>query len=191
MPVLYAMFMKDSQECTVKLYLPSYETCFVCGKKNPNGLRLCFYIEDGRVTSEFSPREELCGFSGVLHGGIISSIIDETLWWSSAVGAERLVLTRNLRLTYLRPVVVGKSYRVEADPPQPEGRHYLCRGRIVERAGAVCVKGEGSYSPLRWGKNRYPPDLLAYVDESGNPLPEERFYRFPMPGHRGSGLSPV
>jgi acyl-coenzyme A thioesterase PaaI-like protein len=162
----------------LKLYLPSYDTCFACGKKNPEGLRLCLYVDNGRVVSEFAPREEHCGFSGILHGGIISCIVDEALWWSSAVASGRLVVTKDLRVDYLRSLTVRKIYTVEADPPEPQGRVYVCRGRIVDRTRALCVRGEGTYFPLRGGKNRNPQHMLSYVDKNGNPLPEDRVYRF-------------
>lgn len=165
----------------MKRYLPSYEACFVCGRKNPIGLKLCLYVENGRVTSEFTPRKELCGFSGILHGGIISCVIDEALWWSSAVATERLVMTKDLTLNYLKAVTLRKTYLVEADPPHPKGRVYLCKGRITDRAGSVYVEGEGAYFPLRWGKNRDPKEILSYVDENGNPLPENMFHRFGAP----------
>lgn len=175
----------NSEEVTVKLYLPSYETCFACGKKNPVGLKLSLYVENGHVMSEFTPRQELCGFSGILHGGIISCVIDEALWWSSAVVSGRLVVTKDLKVNYLRSLTIRKTYRVEADPPHPQGRVYLCKGRIIDRAGSLCVEGEGTYFPLRWGKNRDPHEILSYVDENGNPLPEERIYRFGIPETRG------
>lgn len=164
----------------MKRYLPSYDSCFACGKKNPSGLKLSLYVENGQVMAEFSPRKELCGFSGILHGGIISCVLDEALWWSSAVASGRLVVTQDLRANYLKSITIRRSYRVEADPPRPMGRIYACTGRIVDKAGTVYVEGEGTYVPLRWGKNRDPQKMLSYVDQHGNPLPEERIYRFEM-----------
>jgi len=145
------------------------------------GLKLCLYVENGRVMAEFIPREEFCGFSGIIHGGIISCLIDEALWWSSAVASGRLVVTRDLRLNYLRPLTIRKTYLVEADPPHPQGQIYLCKGRITDRTGSLYVEGEGAYFPLRWGKNRNPQEILSYVDENGNPLPEDRIYRLELP----------
>lgn len=166
----------------MKRYLPSYDSCFACGKKNPNGLRLCLYVEDGLVTSEFTPRKELCGFSGILHGGIVSCVMDEALWWASAVACGRLVVTRDLKVSYLKSLTIRKTYRVEALPPERRGKVYFCKGRITDAIGSVCVEGEGNYFPLRWGKNRDPEQMLSCVDENGNPLPEEKIYRLRVPG---------
>lgn len=162
----------------MKRYLPSYETCFVCGKKNSIGLRLSLYLENGHIRAEFRPRAELCGFSGILHGGIISCLVDEALWWSSAVASGRLVVTKDLRVNYLKPLTVRKTYLVEADRPDPDGQIYMCRGRITDHAGSLYAEGNGAYSPLRWGKNRNPDEILSYVDENGNPLAEDKIYRF-------------
>jgi acyl-coenzyme A thioesterase PaaI-like protein len=165
----------------VKLILPSYDGCFACGKKNPIGLKLSLYLENDQVKAEFTPWEELCGFSGILHGGILSCLIDETLWWSSAVASGRLVVTRDLNLRFIKSVTVRKTYILEGDPARPEGRTYACRGRIMDQNGTVYVEGEGNYFPLRWGKNRNPQEMLSYIDDDGNPLPEDQVYRFPLP----------
>ena len=164
----------------MRRYLPSYDTCFACGKKNPNGLRLSLYVENGQVGAEFNPRKELCGFSGILHGGIISVVLDEALWWSSAIASGRLVVTQGLTVNYLKSITIRKTYRVQAHPAQPKSRLYVCSGRIVDKTGAVYAEGKGTYVPLRWGKNRDPQKMLSYVDERGNQLPEDRIYWFEM-----------
>ena len=171
----------NDQEVVVKLHLPSYANCFACGQNNPIGLKLRLYVENGHVTADFIPREELCGFSRMLHGGISSCLIDEALWWSSAVASGRLVVTQDLRVQYLKPLTIRKTYLVEGDPAHLQNGTYLCKGRILDKAGSVHVEGEGTYAPLRWGKNRNPDEMLSYVDPHGNPLPEDRIYRFPIP----------
>ena len=162
----------------MKRYLPSYENCFVCGKKNPRGLKLALYLEDGHVRSDFIPSAELCGFSGILHGGILSCLIDEALWWSSFVASGCFVVTRDLRLNYIKPVTIRRPYRVEADPASSQEDHLVCNGRITDQAGNLYVEGEGTYCVLRSGKKRNPRELLVFVDEKGNPLPEEEIYSF-------------
>jgi hypothetical protein len=53
--------------------------CFVCGVDNPVGLHLSFYVSGpGEVTVDFTPPEHYQGYPGVLHGGIVASILDET-----------------------------------------------------------------------------------------------------------------
>jgi acyl-coenzyme A thioesterase PaaI-like protein len=64
--------------------LPSIESfnCFACGPGNPIGLRLRF-SEAGqdRVRTEFEVGEEHTGVTGVVHGGIVATVLDEAMAW--------------------------------------------------------------------------------------------------------------
>jgi acyl-coenzyme A thioesterase PaaI-like protein len=57
---------------------PNSRMCFVCGIENPIGLKLKFYTDDvGRCIARFQPKLEHQGYAGQLHGGVISSPLDE------------------------------------------------------------------------------------------------------------------
>jgi acyl-coenzyme A thioesterase PaaI-like protein len=57
---------------------PNSRMCFVCGIDNPIGLHLKFYTDDeGRCVARFQPKPEHQGYPGQLHGGLISSLLDE------------------------------------------------------------------------------------------------------------------
>jgi acyl-coenzyme A thioesterase PaaI-like protein len=52
--------------------------CFVCGIENPIGLKLKFYTDDEkRCIARFRAKPEHQGYPGQLHGGLISSLLDE------------------------------------------------------------------------------------------------------------------
>jgi hypothetical protein len=54
---------------------PNSRICFVCGIENPIGLHLHFYTDDeGRCIARFRPKPEHQGYSGRLHGGLISTL---------------------------------------------------------------------------------------------------------------------
>ena len=56
------------------------EFCFVCGKKNPHGLQIDFRLtENGALEGEFIAEERFQGFNGVLHGGILGLLLDESV----------------------------------------------------------------------------------------------------------------
>jgi acyl-coenzyme A thioesterase PaaI-like protein len=55
-------------------------SCFACGPDNSRGLRLQFEIdEDGEAIAEWIPDPDLEGFEGIVHGGIISTVLDEAM----------------------------------------------------------------------------------------------------------------
>ena len=52
--------------------------CFVCGMDNKDGIQAQFYsMEDKSVISLFSFKEKHQSFPGIVHGGVISSLLDE------------------------------------------------------------------------------------------------------------------
>src|SRR5680860_867800 len=54
--------------------------CMVCGRENEIGLQARFFeLEDGELAGVFTPRTELQGYPGRLHGGIASTLLDETM----------------------------------------------------------------------------------------------------------------
>jgi len=57
---------------------PNSRMWFVCGIGSPIGLHLAFYTDDeGRCIARFRPRSGHQGYPGHLHGGIISTLLDE------------------------------------------------------------------------------------------------------------------
>ena len=53
--------------------------CFVCGEKNPNGLNLTFSFREGKVVTEFILHKTYQGYKDIVHGGIISTLLDESM----------------------------------------------------------------------------------------------------------------
>ena len=65
--------------------LPHTYSCFVCGESNAAGLKLRFETDGRIVRTRFHPRPEHAGFKGVVHGGIIATVLDEVMVWACAV----------------------------------------------------------------------------------------------------------
>jgi acyl-coenzyme A thioesterase PaaI-like protein len=59
----------------------TYGNCFVCGKNNPGGLQLSFEIDKERQTlkTTFVASPTFQGWDGIVHGGIISTLLDEAM----------------------------------------------------------------------------------------------------------------
>ena len=53
--------------------------CFGCGRLNPCGLKLEFSELDGDYVTHFTGRPEHQGYDGIMHGGIISTLLDEIM----------------------------------------------------------------------------------------------------------------
>ena len=118
--------MAKPTEPSDSLILRRDHTCFGCGDRNPIGLHLRFEVMADGVAAPFIPRPEHQGFENVVHGGIISTILDEAMAWATA-HAGLWAVTGEMRVRFRLPLRVGESTMVTA---QVSG----CRGRIITTA---------------------------------------------------------
>lgn len=88
--------------------------CMICGQSNPFGLGVKFVCEeDGSVSARFLGHAALEGFEGLLHGGMIASLLDGAM--TNCLFAHGCVaLTGQLNVRYREPVQIGEEMSVRA-----------------------------------------------------------------------------
>lgn len=91
----------------------SDNACFGCGVENPIGLHLRFSSSADGVSAPFTPRSEHQGFENVVHGGIISTILDEAMAWATA-HAGLWAVTGEMRVRFRLPLQVSEPTTVMA-----------------------------------------------------------------------------
>ncbi|MGB9836710.1 MAG: PaaI family thioesterase [Candidatus Saccharicenans sp.] len=109
-----------------------YDGCFVCGRSNPCGLKLGFYYDEvhHKAWTEFSPGREFEGYRELLHGGIISSVLDEVMI-KAILHRGEVVVTSRLTVEFKNPAQIGESLRAEGWVTGERGRIFLTEGRLV------------------------------------------------------------
>jgi uncharacterized protein (TIGR00369 family) len=111
------------------------EMCFACGRANPIGLKLDFRFEGDDYVTEFEVKPEYQGWSGLVHGGLLATVLDEVmarLLWEKGINA----ITGRLTVRYHRPVRVG-------DRVQVRGRITRHRPPAIETS-AEALKADGA-----------------------------------------------
>jgi len=89
------------------------DMCFACGKGNPIGLKLDFRFDGEEYVTEFEVRPEYQGWAGIVHGGLLATVLDETmarLLWEKELNA----ITGRLNVRYHDRLSVGESVTVRA-----------------------------------------------------------------------------
>ncbi len=138
---------------------PNSRMCFVCGLGNPIGLRAAFYEDDaGRVTAKFTPRPEHQGFPGIMHGGIVTALLDETLG-RVAIAAGRWMVTGRLNVRFRRPIPVDETLTVVGEAVKWDGRMLEARGEIRLADGRVGAEATGTFLEI-------PPDRIEGMEEA-------------------------
>ena len=63
------------------MHLEDDGMCYACGKNNKRGLHLefSFFEQEKSIETTFSPSDQHQGWKGVVHGGIIATIMDEAM----------------------------------------------------------------------------------------------------------------
>ena len=103
---------------------PNSRLCFVCGVENPVGLHLKFYeTSAGEIKAEFSAPEQYQGYPGVLHGGIVASILDEAAGRAfMGISPPRFMFTAKLEVRYRKNVPVKQLLKIVGRTIKDKGR---------------------------------------------------------------------
>lgn len=119
------------------------------GPENPAALSCQFYeLEGGEVGAEFCAGRWQQGHTGLMHGGFISSMLDEVMGRSinnSAVTKESPFVTASMTTDFRRPIETGKPMRAFGKVEKIDGRKCFVRGVIVDEADRIMAKSSGIF----------------------------------------------
>ena len=127
---------------------PNSRMCLVCGLKNPFGLHTSFFeLDNGELLAVFKPREEHQSYPGRLHGGIISTILDETIGRAIMIQSEDDVwgVTVDLQVRFKKPVPLDEELRVTGRITKNSSRFFEGTGELLLQDGTVAAEGHGKY----------------------------------------------
>jgi len=122
--------------------------CFVCGLKNAAGLKASFYeTDDNTLVATFTPGENHQSYPGRLHGGIASTILDETIGRAIMIGSDNVIwgVTLELNVEYKKPIPIDVELRVVGRITEQNSRFFSGCGEILLPDGTVAVLAKGRY----------------------------------------------
>jgi len=115
---------------------PNSAWCFVCGLRNPVGLKLRFLqAAPGKALAYAVVPEAYQGYPGVVHGGIVAAMLDEVTG-RAGTGTDpataRLFYTARLTIRYRRHVPTQRLLRLEGELVRDRKRFYEAKGAIYD-----------------------------------------------------------
>jgi acyl-coenzyme A thioesterase PaaI-like protein len=128
---------------------PQFPDCFVCGSDNPKGLRMSFRKDGDGVVAPFTPDAMHCGFSGIVHGGIIASLLDEALVWACWIRTGRFGVTGKFSIRYLESLPAGTLCLVRGRLVQDRRKLWDVESWLEGATGEVFARAEGVMVPLK------------------------------------------
>jgi len=128
--------------------LPITESCFICGRSNPYGLKMQFTAKGGEVTATLTPPPVYMGYEGVLHGGIITALLDETMGWAAALAVSRMCMAAEMTVRFRRPVLIGSPITIKGRFVENQRRILIAEGRIIDSEDNVLATATGKFLPI-------------------------------------------
>ena len=135
----------------------TYGNCFVCGKNNPNGLRLTFEIDKERQTlkSTFIASPTFQGWDGIVHGGIVSTLLDEAMAkLIYELGYQ--AVTASLEIRFKKPAPIFEPLSIYGEITEVSKRLIRAKAHVANKDGAILATGTSTCLKSSLAKAGFP-----------------------------------
>ncbi len=116
--------------------------CFVCGPKNPVGLKLEFSFDGRTMKTVFCPQKEHQGYMNIVHGGIIATLLDEIMV-KLAIEMGMPAVTARMDIRLKKALKVGKRIVVEATIKKDTRKTIEAYAKAVTADGVIAADARG------------------------------------------------
>lgn len=151
--------------------LPVYKNSFFCGPTRIDGVGQTLTYEDGLVRCDLFVDRRFEGYAGVVHGGVVTGILDTMMWFSILLETGKVCMTRNINMDFHKPVLCNTRYKATSRFERIEEKDVFASAWIEDDAGEAYTKiaglfREGKDVPIRSIIDRFDfsktgPDLKA------------------------------
>ena len=152
---------------------PNSRTCFLCGRQNDIGMKMSWFNdhEAERIRATVVVPDQFNGYPGVVHGGIVAAIIDETSGRALLLDGDwdSLFVTLKLEVKYRQPTPTGVPLEVVGWVIKRSETRARVAARVMLPDGTVTAEGEALVvRPPRAIHDRWEPEKpywRVYEDE--------------------------
>ncbi len=127
--------------------------CFLCGEQNPfsPGLEFEYDGDTGQACAEFTPGEHFAGYKDVMHGGIVTALLDEAM--AKAISNQGWqAVTAEIKVRFLEPVKLDRPVVVRGIIQERRRRVIEASARLEGRMGQELARGKARF--LMVGNNK-------------------------------------
>jgi uncharacterized protein (TIGR00369 family) len=108
--------------------------CFVCGPRNPIGLKLDFHFDGETIQAVYIPKKEHQGYLNIVHGGILTTLLDEAMV-KLAIAMKMPAVTAHMDVRLRKSLNVGDKARVEAKISKKTKKFLEAYAEVVKEDG--------------------------------------------------------
>jgi acyl-coenzyme A thioesterase PaaI-like protein len=103
-----------------------------------------FGTEDGVTIARFTPGCLFQGYAGIVHGGILATVMDEAMA-QHLLAQDYRILTVSMEVRFRAPADPEEELEVRAWETSRRGRLFHCESRITTAGGVVVADSKGVY----------------------------------------------
>ncbi|MEG6615097.1 PaaI family thioesterase [Peptococcaceae bacterium 1198_IL3148] len=118
--------------------------CFGCSPHNPIGLKLLPQVDEDKCVAVFTPRPEHQGWVGYMHGGLITTLLDEVMgnWlWQN----DKPSVTAEMNVRFIKPVPIGDELTAIAHVKNERSRIVEMEAEILLADGQRAAKATAKF----------------------------------------------
>jgi uncharacterized protein (TIGR00369 family) len=123
--------------------------CFACGKDNPMGLKLAFErgTNPNEVWTHFIPDPVHQGYPGIMHGGLVSTLLDEAM--AKVINFRGITaVTATLEVKFRNPVPIGALLTITGELVDEKARRCSILARVENEEGKILAEATSVFIKL-------------------------------------------
>lgn len=124
--------------------------CFVCGKNNPAGLKLDFSFDGRTIKTEFIPEKIHQGYTDIVHGGIVATLLDEAMV-KVAIELGTFAVTAQMDIRLKKPVRTGEKITITAEIKEEKRNVLFAYAKAETDEGVVVADASGKLVKVKTG----------------------------------------
>lgn len=124
-----------------------YPFCWGCAY-GEDGLGFDWTLEGNRLSAKHVFPERYQGAPGIVHGGLVASILDEACAQVARQAVSPAVTSR-LEIRYLAPVPIEQELRIGAELLGMEGKAAVAEATVQDDVGMLLAHARGEIVPVR------------------------------------------
>ena len=123
--------------------------CFVCGQDNPVGFKTNIEVDRDKQSAHctLAVSAEYQGWKGMVHGGIISALLDEVSAYAGMIVGDTVV-TAELTTRFHKSVPVGQEINVSAQVVKQARRVVMVEAKLTMQ-GELLASSEAKMMVVR------------------------------------------
>ncbi len=120
-----------------------HPNCIICGLENYKGMKINYTItNNNEISTEIYCDQLYEGYSGMMHGGIISAVLDGAMT-NCLFARGKIAVTVEMTIKYKLPVEINMPATVNARILQNSGPLYYLESEIIQNGKVkACAKGK-------------------------------------------------